>query len=69
LIRINLVLLLIVSFIPFPTRLLAQYSEPDDAARVATTMYWLTIFAAAVLTAVSWRYARHRPSQVPPGVE
>ena len=59
LIRINLLLLLVVSFLPFPTRLLAEYSEPDDAARVATTMYGLTIFAAAVLTAVLWRYALH----------
>ena len=57
LIRINLLLLLVVSFLPFPTGLLAQYSEPDDAARVATTMYGLAIFAAAGLTAVMWRYA------------
>ena len=57
--RINLLLLLVVSFLPFPTALLAQYSEPDEAARVATTMYGLTIFAAAALTAVLWRYALH----------
>ena len=57
LIRINLLLLMIVSFIPFPTRLLAEYGEHDDAARVATTVYGFTIFVAATLTAVLWRYA------------
>ena len=59
LIRINLVVLLVVSFLPFPTKLLAQYSESDDSARVATTMYGVTIFAAALMTAVMWRYARY----------
>jgi uncharacterized membrane protein len=58
-IRIKMLLLLVVSFLPFPTGFPAQYSAPDDAARVATTMYGLAIFAAWVLTAVMWRYALH----------
>ena len=57
LVRLNLLLLMVVSFIPFPTRLLAEYGGDDDADRVATTIYGLTIFAAVVLTSVVWRYA------------
>ena len=57
LVRLNLLLLLVVSFIPFPTRLLAEYGGDDDAARVATTVYGLTLFAGAILISVLWRYA------------
>ena len=35
LVRLNLLLLMVVSFIPFPTRLLAEYGGDDDADRVA----------------------------------
>jgi uncharacterized membrane protein len=37
LLRLNLLLLLVVSFLPFPTRLLAETVEDDDAGKVATT--------------------------------
>ena len=57
LVRLNLLLLMIVSFIPFPTRLLAEYGGDDDADRVATTIYGLTVFAAVLLTSIIWRYA------------
>ncbi len=57
LVRLNLLLLMVVSFIPFPTRLLAEYGGDDDADRVATTIYGLTIFTAVVLTSIIWRYA------------
>jgi uncharacterized membrane protein len=57
LVRLNLLLLLVVSFIPFPTRLLAEYGGDDQSGRVATTIYGLTLFACAVLISVVWRYA------------
>jgi uncharacterized membrane protein len=57
LVRLNLLLLMVVSFIPFPTRLLAEYGGDEDADRVATTIYGLTIFGAVVLTSAIWRYA------------
>jgi uncharacterized membrane protein len=57
LIRLNLLLLMVVSFLPFPTRLLAEYLGDDDPARVAATIYGLTLLAAAALVAVLWRYA------------
>jgi uncharacterized membrane protein len=57
LVRLNLLLLMVVSFIPFPTRLLAEYGADDDAARVATTVYGLTILMGVILISVVWRYA------------
>jgi uncharacterized membrane protein len=57
LVRLNLLLLMVVSFIPFPTRLLAEYGADDDAARVATTVYGLTILFGVILISVVWRYA------------
>lgn len=56
-IRINLLLLLIVSFIPFPTRLLAEHIAENNAERVATTVYGITLLLASILVAVLWRYA------------
>jgi uncharacterized membrane protein len=57
LVRLNLLLLMVVSFIPFPTRLLAEYGGDEQAGRVATTVYGLTLIAAVLLTSVLWRYA------------
>ncbi|HYZ97224.1 MAG TPA: TMEM175 family protein [Acidimicrobiales bacterium] len=57
LVRLNLLVLLVVAFIPFPTRLLAEYSRTDEAARVSTTVYGITLLATAALLSVLWRYA------------
>jgi TMEM175 potassium channel family protein len=57
LVRLNLLLLMVVSFIPFPTRLLAEYSHGRTSARVATTIYGITVLVASVLMSVLWRYA------------
>ena len=59
LLRLNLLLLLFVSFLPFPTRLLSEYVGTDQAERVACTFYGLVLLAAASLLALLWRYARH----------
>ncbi len=57
LVRINLLLLLIVSFLPFPTKLLAQYLSSDSAEKVAVTIYGLTLLVAITLLSLMWRYA------------
>src|SRR4249919_922907 len=41
LIRLNLLLLMVVSFLPFPTKLLAEYIREDRPERVAATIYGL----------------------------
>lgn len=57
LIRLNLLLLMLVAFLPFPTRLLAEYAGEQDAARVAVTIYGLNLFLVSVLVSVLWQYA------------
>ncbi len=58
LLRLNL-LLLFVSFLPYPTRLLSEFVNTDRAERVAVTFYGLTLLVAGVLLAALWRYARY----------
>jgi uncharacterized membrane protein len=54
-VRLNLLLLMVVSFIPFPTRLLAEYAGDGEPGRVSTTIYGVTLLLAAVLVSVLWR--------------
>lgn len=57
LIRLNLLLLLVVSFLPFPTKLLAEYIHESDAERIAATVYGINLLLAFVMVSVTWRYA------------
>lgn len=59
LIRLNLLLLLVVSFLPFPTRLLAEYIGEREPARIAATVYGINLLLTAVLVSVLWRNAVH----------
>jgi uncharacterized membrane protein len=56
-VRLNLLLLLVVSFLPFPTRLFAEYIEQEKPERVAVTFYGLTLLLASLMLWVLWRYA------------
>ena len=58
-VRLNLLLLLAVSFLPFPTRLLAEHIQSTEAERVAATIYGITLLLALTMVSVLWRYARH----------
>jgi uncharacterized membrane protein len=65
---INLVLLLIVSFIPFPTRLVATYlHKPGE--RQAVLAYAITMLLMAVTYNLWWRYARRRRRLILDGVQ
>jgi uncharacterized membrane protein len=57
LIGLNLLLLLVVSLLPFSTRLLGDYIGEDDASRVAVTIYGLNLLLASALLSVLWRNA------------
>ena len=57
LIRVNLLLLLVVAFLPFPTVLLSEYVGEPDAERIAVTVYGLNLLLASVLVSTLWRYA------------
>lgn len=56
-VRLNLLLLLVVSFLPFPTRLFADYIGHTSAERVAVTFYGVSLLLASTLLLVLWRYA------------
>ena len=58
-VRLNLLLLLLVAFLPFPTRLFADYLGEDRPERVAATIYGVSLLVASTLLWVLWRYAVH----------
>jgi TMEM175 potassium channel family protein len=66
--RLNLMLLMVVSFLPFPTRLLAEYTKEREAERIAATVYGINLLLTLVLLSVLWRYAV-RERLVRPDVE
>ena len=55
--RLNLLLLLVVSFLPFPTRVLGEYAGETSPARVAVTVYGINLLLASALVSLLWRYA------------
>lgn len=57
--RLNLLLLLVVAFLPFPTRLLAEYASDADAERIAATAYGVNLLLTMTMVSVLWRYAVH----------
>jgi len=54
---INVVLLLIIAFLPFPTRLVAEHLK-GDGAEAATIAYASTFVLMAAVHQVWWQYAR-----------
>jgi uncharacterized membrane protein len=56
-VRLNLLLLLVVAFLPFPTRLFADYIGHDTLERIAATFYGATLLLTETLLMVLWRYA------------
>ena len=51
----NSVFLLVVAFIPFPTRLLAEYIRDTDGARTAALFLGLTFIVLSVVFNLVWR--------------
>jgi uncharacterized membrane protein len=58
-VRLNLLLLLVVVLLPFPTRLIAEALHDTSGERVYVTMYGLTLLAIRLLGAALDAYARH----------
>lgn len=56
-VRLNLLLLLLVSFLPFPTGLVAEHIREEDAERVATTILGINLLLVALVVSTLWRYA------------
>jgi len=60
LIRLNLLLLLFVAFVPFPTRFLSQYILVDEAERIAVALYGTSVLVLTGALLLLWSYARRR---------
>src|SRR3954468_22876270 len=58
LLRINLLFLMVIAFLPFPTKLIAEAIHQRDAERVFVTMYGLTLLAIRLLGFALDAYAR-----------
>ncbi len=60
---LSVLFLMVIAFIPFPTRLLALYIR-SDGAEAAALAYGITLTLTAILFNAIWRYAawggRHR---------
>lgn len=58
LLRLNLLFLLVVAFLPFPTRLVADAIDDGDAERVAVVVYGLTLLAIRLTFVLMDAYCR-----------
>jgi uncharacterized membrane protein len=59
-VRMNLVLLLVVSFLPFPTKLVAEAISSTSAERVAVLFYGATLLAISLIVSAMGRYVAAR---------
>ena len=55
--RLNLLVLLLASFLPFPTKLVSEFVDDESAERVAVVFYGLTLLALAASLTLLIRYA------------
>jgi uncharacterized membrane protein len=58
--RLNLLVLLVVVFLPFPTGLVAEYLHKTGDERVYVTLYGLTLLAISLLGSALDAYARYQ---------
>ncbi len=63
--RINLLLLLVVGFVPVPTRLLAEYLDSAEGERVAVTFYGVALLATRLMVLWLWRCGVTRRLVIP----
>jgi uncharacterized membrane protein len=56
LLKINLALLFVVAFLPFPTRLLAEFIRDPEAERIAAVFYGLWLLLISATLAGMWGY-------------
>jgi uncharacterized membrane protein len=59
--RMNLLLLMTVAFLPFPTRLVAQAITRTSAERPAVLFYGFTLLTISVISTLMVRYVAARP--------
>ena len=65
LLALNLILLLGITWIPFPTALLATHLKITGNDRVAALVYSASFFVMSIIFQVLWWYARHTAGVIP----
>jgi len=65
LVALNLLLLLGITWIPFPTALLATHLRATGNDRMAALIYSATFFVMAIFFRVLWNYATRTPGIIP----
>jgi uncharacterized membrane protein len=66
---LNVIFLMAIAFLPFPTALVADYIRVPDSRKAATVVYGLTMIAIAVMFNVVWRSASRNGRLLIPGVD
>jgi len=66
---INLMLLMLIAFVPFPTRIAANYARSDDSRRAAALLYGITLTTTAVFFNSLWLYASRRSGLLAPDAD
>ena len=51
---VNLMVLMAVAFLPFPTKLMAEAIHEEDATRTAVIFYGATLFVTSLLLSILW---------------
>lgn len=59
-IRLNLLVLLLVSFMPYPTRFLSAFIQSEHPERIAVSAYGATVLVLVALLWLLWWYAKRR---------
>lgn len=67
--QLNLVLLMAVSFLPFPTKLMAESINDQDAERAAVIFYGLVLLSISIIVAALWRVVANTTDLVDPEVD
>lgn len=68
--KINILFLMMVSFLPFPTALLAEYLHtPTQMQRIALLIYNGSLFVTANLFLAIWLYATYRHRLIDPDLD
>jgi uncharacterized membrane protein len=57
---LNILLLLLIAFVPFPTRIAAEFARSEADRRDAALLYGLTMTATAILFFTLWMYGSRR---------
>jgi uncharacterized membrane protein len=64
---VNLGLLMLVAFLPFPTAVVAEFIERSSQSRAAVVLYGTTLTLTAIFWQLLWYWAIDRPHIVGPG--